>query len=127
MKVLVVFEYHEKLPNFSLTAIDSQRTAYAGNLLISGFEITKYCDIFYVRDREDMQKFKNGGLKMDDFLPVGLDSIENVVTFSTKMIDKILDWAMAKRMWVYRGQKLTGPEREKFEKFYSKLEWQKGE
>ena len=126
MKLLCVFEYNEKYPNFSLTAIDSKRTAYSGSMTISNLEISQYCDIFYVADGEDKQKFDKSGLYIEDFLPMltsGFSPKPNSVDFAPSVIKELLLWADAKRVWVYKSTRMTGPDRLKFDEFYKKLEW----
>jgi hypothetical protein len=122
MKALFVFEYNEDVPNFSLTAVDSHRTAYGGKMEIKGFEITRFADIFYVQDKEDLQKFKKSGLDLSSFEPIH-QMANNRSHFSDTVINEILDWADAKRAWVYKSVRMTGPERTLFEEFFKKLKW----
>ena len=122
MKLLCVFEYNEKYPNFSLTAIDSRRTAYSGSMTISDLEISQYADIFYVNDGEDRQKFDKSGLNIEDFIPMWV-RCANSVDFSSSVVNELLLWADAKRVWFYKSTRMTGPDRSKFDEFYKKLEW----
>ena len=127
MKLLCVFEYKDKYPNFSLTAIDSKRTAYAGSMTISNLEISQYCDIFYVSDGEDKQKFDKSGLYIEDFLPAFTSTPTGGrnahVVFAPSVVKELLLWADAKRVWIYKSARMTGPDRLKFDEFYKKLEW----
>ena len=123
MKLLCVFEYKDKYPNFSLTAIDSKRTAYSGSMTISNLEISQYCDIFYVSDGEDRQKFDKSGLYIEDFIPMCILKSAHTIDFSPSVIKELLLWADAKRVWFYKSTRMTGPDRLKFDEFYKKLEW----
>jgi hypothetical protein len=125
MKILTVIEYEGDNPSFSLTAMDSNRTAWTGGNVISSFDISKYCDIFFVDSKEDLQKFKKSGLDLKDFYPMHDASVHQggISTFGKNVVREICDWAKAKRIWLYRSTRLTGPDRKKFEDFYNGLEW----
>ena len=129
MRVLTVIEYDDKdgtkEPSFSLTALDSNRTAWSGGNVISQYNISKYCDIFFVDEKEDLQKFEKSGLDLNDFYPMHDASVHQggISTFGKNVVREICDWAKAKRIWLYICTRLTGPDRKKFDEFYEKLEW----
>lgn len=129
MKLLIVLEYKMDLatevPKFSFTVIDSRKIGYSGNLVIRDLEISVYSDIFYIDSLEDVRKFKVSGFDLNDFEPIA--DMKNGYIFTDAVIEKILDWADASRAWVYVNPRVTGTDRLKFDEFFKKLEWQKGE
>lgn len=123
MKILTVIEYIAPGGvNYSLTAIDSHKIAYSGNTVVVRLEPTKYCDIFDVFDREDIQKFKKCGLDIKDFYPM-TDCSRVGTKYSQNVVQELCEWAGASRIWIYRGQRMTGPDRKKFDEFFKSLEW----
>lgn len=99
MHLLIALEYKAD-QTFSITAVNFSKIVWRG-VTVDDWELQKYCDLFYMWNRDDLVDFDKHHLNISLFKCP--DYNPTLRRYTQEALDEILDWANASRFWIYTG------------------------